>query len=228
MVRFAVGTPEHGCLSSEWFATGSNARSNDLIFGTKGLARDLKVTFHARDAVVGFVAERGAQHRLRGLLRPGESRQITAVPIQAIAWVAAKIEFLHGTLRPTGRGLLVPENKPLTLLPPPPEGHMLRVYVVHCYDDAPNLILNGVRVDHFARLESNNRHLGFFAASHAIDQDIKRAELKAKVAQIQATPETVDVANRGDLAGVLWGANEETLHFIEVHNIVAVPRITPS
>jgi len=123
-IRFAVGTESEGLFSTEWVATRAYGRSRDFFLATKGLSNDIKVTFHERDVIVGMLAERVPDLRQRCLLKEGETRHRSSVPVQWNGtWIAVHIDFIAGALRAPDRGLPIREGKPITLIAPPPRGH---------------------------------------------------------------------------------------------------------
>ena len=116
-VRFAIGTHELGMMSTEWLATRAHGRSRDFFVSTRGLARDVKITFHENDVVLGFLAERTPTLREMGMLQSGESRQRSSVPVRPETWVAAHIDFIAGTLRTPDRALPCALARPLGFSP---------------------------------------------------------------------------------------------------------------
>ena len=216
-VRFAIGGRDYGLVSSEWFATASR---KDIFMGTRGLARDIKVTFHERDAIVAFVGEKREEHRQRGFLRPGQSRQRTMVSIPSTgAWEAARIDFVYGTLRPRDRANPL-RTKPIALISPPAPGHVTRIFVVHSYGDPGTLLLpDGQRPLPIAGLSVGNRHLRFFAADLPIDVEKEAESLRRLVHQIPDFEGGRELAERGDLAMVFWGDDGKALTFGEIHTI---------
>lgn len=221
-VRFAIGTRERGLMSTEWLATTAHGRSNDLFLTTKGLARDIKVSFHDRDVVVAFVAEKAKEHRERGLLAPGESRQRNVVLIPGRgAWEACLIDFVYGTLRPPERALPIRPGKPITLVEPPKPGHLTRIFIVHSYDHPGVLELpDKLRPEPIAGLQSGSRFLRIYAADIPVDLQEEYKKLTGFISQLPDFEEGKEIAARGDLAAVLWGNDASKLNFCEVHNIV--------
>lgn len=219
-VRFAIGG-EDGRLSSEWVAACARGKSSDIFLATKGMSNDIKVTFHDRDVIVGFLKERVPHLRERGLLREGESRQRSSVPVQRDgAWIAARIDFIAGALRTSDRAIPLRKGKAITLLPAPPPGYLRRIVVAHAFGSPPQVRLHDTLLQPFARIENGDRHVAFFTAVLPIDVAAEEKRLKGFVEQIRSSPETLDVADAGNLAAVMWGDDGDHLNFLEVHNIV--------
>ena len=66
----------------------------------------------------------------------------------------------------------------------------------------------------FARVENGGRHIAFFTDLAAIDEAAEEQKLRALVEQIPASEEAAQVADRGDLAAVLWGDEDGHLNLI--------------
>lgn len=219
-VRFAIGSRSAGLLSSEWMAT-SSAASGDIFLASRGLHKDIKVTFHSQHAIVAIVADRAEAHREKGWLARGESRQRTVVKVQAEgAWEAAHINFVYGTLRPIDRALPLRRNKRITLIAPPIPGHLTRIFVIHSFDQPGKLSLGDVQLEPIAGVQTGNRFLRFFAADMPIDVDAEHQKLRSHVRHLPDFEGAREIARAGNLAAVFWGNDGDRLNFIEVHNIV--------
>lgn len=220
-VRFAVGDKEGGIKSAVWSAMNSKARnSTDMFMTTEGLSADAKVSFHARDAIVAYKSERMTSLIVRGLIGPEASRQTTLVPILSEPFVVASIAFFPGVMKSAEKWRPAPK-KPMTLIEPPPLDLMLRVHVVHSFDEPAELHdqPSDQQLRWFARLRSGNRNLTFFRVTYPIDWKKEHATLRGHVEQIPAREDLVKLAESKDLSALFWGADSTYLNFFEIHGL---------
>ncbi|MBD3744988.1 MAG: hypothetical protein IE932_02105 [Sphingopyxis terrae] len=93
-VRFAIGDHATGIRSAVWKAMPSPSRSSDDMFmETEGLSKDVKVTFHQRDALVAYRAESFTKLKAEKVIPQDTPRATESVPILDEPFVVSRIAF---------------------------------------------------------------------------------------------------------------------------------------